>query len=1041
MEQTVLNLTRPTVLAATFLLSAQAVLAQAVTGKVTAADSKDGLPGVTVVLKGTTVGAGTGPDGTFTLDIPNRTGTLVFSFVGYLTKEVPINGKSEINVTLGADTKALDEVVVVGYGTQKAGNVTGAITGVTAKEIEERPVNRIENALAGQMPGVYVQTQSGEPGQDLQIRVRGTGSINASNEPLYVVDGVPVDNLRGINPTDVANIEVLKDAASAAIYGSRGSNGVVIVTTKRGKKGKAKLQFSGFTGLQTVERRIDVMSPEQWIQQRKEGIDEAWVNRGKGTGVNKPYKASDPMSYRASELGTTLSNPNTTYMYDPLWQYGSDSLAYIDWQKEALRKAIIQQYQVGVSGGTDDFNYNVNASYLDQKGIFVGTGIQRATMRANFDAKIRKGVKLTMTLAPSMEWSGLGRVDGKDNQAMNAIQMPPVAPLKAGILVGAQPYNPYAWSGRYVSPIAVMERSQVDGTRTRLNANMGLNIDLVKNLQLQLLGAMDNNYYLDQQYYPTNSIRDWASYAPGAGSTSSVNQTFGTRYLFQGVFNYARKFGDHNINAILGYSVEQTQEKRSAQQNNKLPNDWTYLFDFANSNVTRSNVTAPNKTVLLSYFGRVQYDYKEKYLFAASLRRDGSSKFGRDRQFGYFPAFSAGWRVSGENFMQGVTFISDLKLRGSWGVTGNNRIGDNAQYSTLTPSNYPLGITGAPVNGYAPGNFPNPLLGWEQTKSFNVGFDFSVLNGRIQVTADAYDKKTTDLLYTVPVLAITGFSNSLQNLGDLRNQGVELGLNTQNLVGRLKWSTSFNASYNRNKVLRLGIDNTPVPAGFQSQTQILQVGQPLYSFLLYDAIGVYKTQAEIDDPTIPKMSTSKVGDSRYRDVNGDGVITSDDRTLMGNPQPKFIFGITNNFTFGNFDLNILTNAQAGGQVYSLIGRSIDTGGMGYLYNKLAKWEHRWKSEEDPGDGMTPGLTSSGAYYNTRWLYSSNYIRIKNIQLGYNLPRAGFYDRARVYLSVENAYIWHNYTGGFTPEAVNTDGGDYGGYPQARTYTIGFNLTL
>ncbi|PJJ59938.1 SusC/RagA family TonB-linked outer membrane protein [Hymenobacter chitinivorans] len=1008
-----------------------------ITGKVTTAENNETLPGVTVVLKGTTIGTGTNPDGTFSLSIPAAGGTLVFSFVGYLTKEVALGTSTNVNVVLSQDAQMLAETVVVGYGTQKASNVTGAIAGVTAKEIEERPVNRIENALAGQMPGVTVQTVTGEPGAELQIRVRGTGSINASNEPLYVVDGVPVENLRGINPTDVANIEVLKDAASAAIYGSRGSNGVVLVTTKRGKKGKAKLQFSGYTGVQTLERRIDMMTPEQWIKQRQEGVDEAWVNRGKTSAVNKPYKASDPMEYRAKELNIPLSTPNPTYMYDPRWAYGTDSLDYVDWQDAVFRKAVMQQYQIGVSGGSDDFSYNVNGSYLDQDGIFVGTNLKRATLRANFDARIRKGIKLTMTLAPSTEWSSLGRVDGKDNQAMNAVQMPPVSQKGAGVLVGAQPFPAYAWSGRYISPVAVMERSDINTTRTRLNANMGLNVDIYKGLQLQLLGAMDNNYLNDQQFFPTNTSRDWATATyVGQLSRARLTQGSGTRYLFQSVLNYTRKLGDHSVNAIAGYSVERFRNDGSVQEFTPLPNDWSPFVNRNNATPSISDFQAPDINWLLSYFGRVQYDYKEKYLVSASLRRDGSAKFGQP--WGYFPAVSVGWRVSSEEFMRGITAISDLKLRASYGVTGNNRIPSNAQFSILASTNYSL--NGVAQTGFAPGSYKNENLGWERTGSFNVGFDFGMLSNRIQISADAYNRRTKDLLLRAPISSITGYTTSWQNVGDIRNQGLEVGINSQNMVGAFTWGTSFNTSYNRNEVLALDYNNTPIVAGFSNLTQIIQVGQPLNAFLLYDVVGVYKTQEEVNNS--PRMSGTKVGDSKYRDVNGDGIITEADRTIVGNPQPKFIFGITNNFTYRNFDLSFLINAQQGGQIYSMIGRSIDRPGMGYLYNKLAKWENRWQSEEIQGDGMTPSINATtGAYYDTRWLYSSDYIRLKNITLGYNLPKLKYYDRARFYVAVENAYIWHKYSGGFTPEAANNEGGDYGGYPQARTFTLGFNVTL
>ena len=1020
-------------------LHASVALAQSrtVSGKVTTADTKETLPGVTVLLKGTTTGTGTAPDGTYTLQVPSQGGTLVFSFVGYATQEVAINGQSTISLALDTDTKGLDEVVVVGYGTQKAGNVTGAVTGITAKEIEERPVNRIENALVGQMAGVYVQTATGEPGADLVIRVRGAASINASNDPLYVVDGVPVDNLRGINPTDVANIEVLKDAASAAIYGSRGSNGVVLVTTKRGKKGAAKLQFSGFTGVQLAESRLKVQSAEDWIQMRKEGIDLDW--QAQNPTVNRPDDSRTTRLQRLSMNGTLPVSGTSLirYTYDPKWDYGRDSLDYIDWQNAIFRRAVMQQFTLGVSGGTDNVTYNVNGSYLDQSGIIIGSDLKRATLRANFDAQIRKGIKLFMTLAPSMEWSSLGRVDGTGGQALNAAQMPPVAPKGAGIYVGAAPYFTYDWSGRYISPVAVMERTDASTTRTRLNASMGLNLDIYKGLQLQLLGALDNGYLQDQLFIPTNATRDWFGATEGQRSTSRFNQTFNQRYLFQSVFNYTRAFGDHHLNAILGYSVERSSFDNSYQQNSVLPNDRTYLFDKSNSLIDNSGIGA-GKDVLLSYFTRAQYDYKQKYLLSASLRRDGSSKFGRNKPFGYFPAVSAGWRVSSENFMQGISFISDLKLRASWGVTGNNRIPNNSQFATLGVANYPL--NGVAVNGYSPAGFQNEELGWEQTASYNYGLDFGMLQNRLMVTADYYVKNTSDLLYNVPLSSLTGFTRTFLNIGEVRNEGVELGLNSRNLVGAFQWGTSFNTSYNTNRVVKLDYDNTPVPAGFQGLSSILQVGVPINSFLLYDAVGVYMNQADLDSS--PRLTSSKVGDIKFRDVNGDGKITIEDRTILGNPQPKFTFGVTNTFRYKGFDLVMLVNAQQGGNLYSIIGRSIDRPGMGYLYNHATNWNNRWKSEADPGDGKTPSITANNAaLLDSRWLYSSDYIRIKNVTLGYTLPKMRFYSGARFYLAFENAYIWHNYTGGFSPEALQNGGFDNGSYPQSRTYTLGFNLTF
>jgi TonB-linked SusC/RagA family outer membrane protein len=1026
-----------------FWLLASSALAQAqtpvtITGKITAANGEE-LPGVTVLLKGTTNGTGAGADGSFKISVPGGQGTLVFSYVGYVGKEITLaTGQTTLNVKLETDAKSLDDVVVVGYGTQKASNVTGAVAGITSKEIEERPVNRIENALAGQMPGVSVQTTSGEPGADLQIRVRGTGSINASTEPLYVVDGVPVDNLRGINPADVANLEVLKDASSAAIYGSRGSNGVVLITTKRGKLGKPVLQFSGYGGVQTLERRIKLQTAEEWIQMRKDGIDEDWVKQ------NAINRADDPMSVRKQRLGgSAISSTNYyRYLYDPKWAYGTDSLAYTDWQKDFFRPAPMQQYTLGVSGGTADFNYSINGSYLNQQGLVLTTGLQRGTLRANFDAKIRQGIKLSLTLAPSLESSNLGRVDGKDQQALNAIQMPPVGPLAAGNMVGADPYSAYAWSGRYISPVAVMERTQNSTTRFRLNANLGLNIDLAKGLQLQLLGGVDNIYYVNNSFIPTNASRDWATAAyTGSLSTASRSQQYSTHYLAQSVLSYTKQFGDHSINAILGTAAETTRQDNSNQSASKLPNDWSGLFNSANS-VTTTSTSVPFKTALSSFFGRAQYSYKDKYLVSASLRLDGSSKFGSLSHWGTFPAASVGWRLSEEPFLKNVKVVSDVKLRASYGVTGNNRIPDNVQYALLNPSNY--STNGVAVTGYVPANFANSGLRWERTVSYDAGLDFGLFGNRLLVSADVYTRTTNDLLLNAVQSAVTGFNSSYQNVGSVRNRGIELGLNSRNFVGQsFTWSTSFNVSYNQNVALKLGDADTPIATGYDNLTSIIKVGQPINGFLLYDAIGVYKDQADID--ANPHMAKTIPGDSKYRDVNGDGVIDNNDRTYVGSPQPSYIFGITNTFTYKKFDLSILINAQTGGSIYSMIGRSIDRPGMGYLYNHLAVWNTRWRSPDNPGDGMTPSIAATtGAYYDTRWLYSSDYLRIKNITLGYNLPGARFYSRARVYATIENAYLFTHYAGGYSPEAVNSTGlgaYDYGGYPPARVYTLGFNLTF
>ncbi|MDZ7900406.1 MAG: TonB-dependent receptor [Arcicella sp.] len=1020
-----------------FLFS-QAIYAQEVKGTVTSADENEVLPGVSVVIKGTTTGTVTNANGTFSIKVPNSKAILVLSSVGFTKQEVAINGQSQISVKMQIDEQSLSEVVVVGYGEVKRNNLTGAASSISSKEIEERPISRLEGALAGQLPGVDVRTNSGEPGGAIQIRVRGTGSINSSNDPLYVVDGVPVDDINGLNPSDVKSIDVLKDAASAAIYGSRGSNGVVIITTKRGNKGKLNIQFNTSKSFQRKEGEIDMMSPEQWIQQRKEGVDAAWVARG--VALKKNYKADDSQEFRAAELKIPVTKPNTTLMYDPKWAYGTDSLDYVDWNEAFFgNTGQLDNYSLAVSGGSENMNFSISGSFVDQKGIVRNTGYQRGTLRANFDAKINKFLRFGLTLAPSVEWlTGAGSVDGKDNTGMQAIQEPPISPLGVGYYAGAQPFPTYPWSGRYWSPIAQLERIEANGTRNRLNANSFININFTKSLSLKLLGGVDNNSSINDRWQPSNAIRDWSTLPyPGYGSVSDRRETFGFRYLGQATLNYSKKIKSHNIIGLLGYSIEATEGSSSRQNNSRFPNDWSNLFDQTTSTVSISSISA-DKTALLSYFGRMMYDYKDKYLLSASLRRDGSSKFGADNQWGIFPAASVAWKVSQENFMQNLTFIDDLKLRASYGVSGNNRIPSNAQFALLSTTNYPL--NGAILSGYAPGSFENRDLGWEKNTSYNAGIDFSILKGRIQTSIDYYSRTTTDLLLRAPVSSLTGFTTSWQNVGDILNKGLEISITAKNNFGGLGWVSVLNASYNTNEVLRIGYDNTPIASGFSGLTSIIEVGQPLYSFKLYDAIGVYKDQADVDAG--PKMAQTKPGDSKYRDVDGNGVINDKDRTIVGNPQAPYVFGFRNDFTYKRFTLSTLLNAQVGGKIYSMIGRSIDRPGMGYLYNKLAKWENRWKSADNPGDGMTPSITATtGSFYDTRWLYSSDYLRIKNINLGYNIPKQKWFNSARVFISIENAFIWHKYSGGYTPEAANNEGGDYGGYPQSKSYSLGLNLNL
>lgn len=1014
-----------------------------VTGTIVSTENNEPIPGVNILVKGTKSGASSKADGSFSIKVPNEKSVLIFSSIGYITQEIVVGNQKNLKVALSADTKSLEEVVVVGYGEVKRNNLTGATASIGAKDIEDRPVARLENALAGQLPGVDVRTTSGEPGSDIQIRIRGTGSINSSNDPLYVVDGVPVDDIKGLNPGDIKTLDVLKDAASAAIYGSRGSNGVVLITTKRGGQGKLSIQFNASKSLSRVEGRLNMMNPQQWIEFRKADIDKKWVDKGKTD--KKDYKASDSQEFRAAELKITgpisSANANATYMYDPRWAYGTDSLDYVDWNDAFFgNTGSLDNYQITLSGGKDNTNYSVSGSYLTQKGIVVNTGYDRATLRANFDSKVNRVLKFGMTLAPSIEWrTGSGQTDGKDRAGMQAIGEPPISDKGVGAYAGLGGLPTYKWSGRYASPIGYLEKVIANRTRNKLNANVYLDFNLSNNLVFKIVGGADIYSNIDDTWVPSTALR--ADLAGTAYSDRSQGSTY--HYLGQGTLNYNKKIGkEHDLSVLLGYAVETTKFNSSQQRANNFPNDWSNLFDISVATTTINTIYS-GKNALISYFGRVQYDFKDKYLLSASIRRDGSSKFGNTNQWGIFPAAAAAWKVSRENFMKNVNFISDLKLRASYGVSGNNRIPDNAQFALLGNYNYNLGGAAAVIKGYAPTSFENSYLGWETNKSYNLGLDFGILSNSIQASVDYYSRTTSDLLLNAPVSSLTGFTNSWQNVGDILNRGLELSLSTQKRIGKFRWNTTVNVSYNTNEVLKLGNDNTPIPTGFSGLTSIIQVGQPIGSFKLYDVIGVYKDQADVDSS--PHMAKTLPGDSKYRDVNNDGKIDDNDRTIVGNPQAPFYYGLKTDVTYQNFNLSILMNAQTGGKIYSMIGRSIDRSTSESLYNRLATWTDRWQSPEQPGNGIIPGnYATTGSYYDTRWLYSSDYLRVKNITLSYMVPPMKWFSYARVYVSVENPFIWHKYTGGYTPEAqspVATDGGDYGGYPQSKTYSLGVNLTF
>lgn len=932
-------------------------------------------------------------------------------------------------------TKDIEEVVVIAYGTQKKGEVTGSVGRVNAETFKDRPIARVDQALTGQIAGVKTRSTTGKPGEPLEIRVRGSASISASNSPLYVVDGMVVDDMGNVSPDDVQSIEVLKDAASTAMYGSRGSNGIVIITTKKGASGKPVFSFSQYYGVQTIEKKLDIMTSSEWIDYATEAINKKWEALAPGNSASDSYAVRANYFNLANTTDYNLANIN--FMIDPRW--GTNQVANIDWQDVFYRPASVQSYQLSARGGNKNVKYLISGAYFDQEGLAINTGFSRFNLSAVIDLNISDKWKAGISFRPSYSKSYGATVDGKDNLAHKMLSMVPVAELSAGLYTNFWKNTRYRWAGSTQSPIGVMENTTNNTNEFRLLSSLYVSYDILPDLNIKISGGATNNFNLNNGYTPTF---DLITNTPGQVSIASRRTANYNRYLGEALLNYKKTFGDHSIAAIAGYSAENYRTTTQYNRNKGFPNDDLKTFNFTQSaSVLNSEYTA-SEWMLISMFGRVNYDYKKKYMLLASIRRDGSSRFGWDNLWGIFPAFGAGWKVDKEDFLKDVNWLNNLKLRYSWGENGNNSIGDYRAFGTLGGGNYSFG--GSLSNGLIPNSISNPNLTWEKTQSSDFGLELGIFN-RIDFTADYYIKKTKDLLLEQPVAAVTGYTTMWSNIGSVQNKGLELELNTKNLVGEFRWNTSANIAFNKNKVLQLGSDNTPIYTGFSNSTNIIQVGQELNSFYLYEAIGVLST-ADINNPNVAKTSGAIAGDVKYKDFNGDGVINEDDRHIIGGPTPRYYWGFTNTFTYKNFDLSVFFQGQKGGYSYALLGRAIDRTGMGTTTNVMGNWANRWRSDENPGDGKTPRLDgTTGSLLDTRWLYDATYIQLKNVTLGYNFPK-DLVNRLkisslRVYVSLENVWRKDHYYGGYNPESVQSDGTDYGAYPNAKVYMMGLNFNF
>ena len=997
-----------------------------VSGRVTD-EAGAGLPAVNVAVKGTTRGTTTDGDGRYRLAVPDGSAVLVFSSVGYEKVEVVVGNRTTVDVALKADVQSLNEVVVVGYGAVKKRDLTGSVASVSSSELKAQPISSFNQALQGRVAGVQVTNSSNAPGGGVTIRVRGGNSISASNDPLYVIDGFPITNpapatgasgsasfpnpLATLNPNDIESIEILKDASATAIYGSRGANGVVLVTTRRGKEGKNNVDFEAYYGVQRITKLLDLATAEQHTAAKNEQL-------------------------RNLNFAERYGNPAGAYPKKPA-EYGAGT----DWQREIFREAPMQNYQLTFSGGNDKLRYLVSGNYFNQDGIVITTHFKRYTSRINLDATVSSRLKIgtnftiTRSLNNSVNEIGSGGVVGA------ALNVSPASPVY-GANGNWQLLNvgPGSGFGSFANPVAVARTTTNLLTSDRILGNIFGDIRLAEGLTARISLGADLLYTRRNVFYTPQTLL--ANTRNGYGSNGTSGNT---NLLNENTITYARTLNQHAFDVVAGVTFQSNREERTYAEAEDFPN-----FTLGSNNIGLANKPLPatgsvQEWGLNSYLGRVNYRFRDRYLFTLTGRVDGSSRFGANNKYGFFPSGAIAWRVSDEAFLKTSKVISDLKLRLSYGITGNDGIGLYNSLSQYSTSRTVFGDQ--EVLFTQASRIANPDLRWEKTAQFDAGIDLSLLNNRLNLTADYYVKTTTDLLLGVELPATTGFTNVTRNVGSLENRGVELGINTVNLTGDFSWKTSGNISFNRNKVLKLNnATEFFVSSTFGTGNSVVRVGEPVGSFYGNVFDGIWQTTEEIKAAGAIARAGDLPGALRYKDLNGDGVFNeATDRTILGNGLPKFIFGLTNTFAFRGFDLAIFLQGVQGNQIHNWARRSMETSDPSQ--NLLRSYvEGAWRA--DKPSATLPSIrqwrpTNTDSFF----IEDGSFLRVKNVSLGYQIPLGSKLIRqARVYVSGQNLLTFTRYRG-YDPE-VNSDfnsntsyGVDVYAYPAARTITLGGALSF
>lgn len=998
---------------------------KSVTGKVQD-ESSNGLPGVSVVLKGTQTGTTTDIAGDFKLDIPDEqlaNASLVFSFVGYKTQEVSLGNQSNLTVKLEVSEQALNEIVVVGYGQVKKSDLTGSVTTIAVDEMKKVAVTSMDQALQGRAAGVQITQNSAAPGASTTIRIRGGNSIQGDNEPLYVIDGIPFKNdasnsgssfnvLSTLNPSDIESMTILKDASSTAIYGSRGANGVVIITTKRGKAGKSTINFDAYYGFQQVRRKYPVLNGSEYAA----FVNEANTNEGRAA----------------------------VYTEDQVRAFGKGT----DWQDEIYRSAPMYNYQLSLSGGDEKTQYAISGGYYKQNGIVTNSDFDRYSFRINLDRKLSSKIKVGNSLTVNRTFSNQSRTDGQLGSAglvtMAALQFPPIVSVRNPD--GTYIINDPALNFTADNPAALANDSKNQNTAYRVFGNVFGEYQIIDGLTFKVVLGIDGIFQKQDNYLPRSVGSGLAQ-----GGVASISNGQSMTWLNENLLTYTKSFNkNHSLTALVGYTQQANRSTSSYAASRNFVNDNLNTGSLGSGSVALVPSSGIGTWGLESYLGRVNYTLMEKYLFTASFRADGSSRFGANKRYGFFPSMAVAWRMSDESFIKNVESISELKLRATIGSTGNqDGIGNYPAYSLLGTQNYVFGNVVS--TGIGPNQIANPDLSWETTTQSDIGFDLGLFNNRINITADAYLKRTKDLLLAVTVPSSSGFSSGIKNLGKVENKGLELSISSHNIDKAFKWTTDFNFALNRNKVLDIGGAPRIFAGDVANIAQnvnsgIIQVGQPLGSFYGYVTDGIYQSTDEL--AAVTDASARKPGDRRYKDLNGDKKIDDNDRTIIGRAQPKFIGGINNSFSYKGFDLTVFFQGVYGNQI--LNANRFELEYLNGTTNQDRDMLNRWTPTNTNTDIPRASTTRPANRISSRQIEDGSYLRLKNVQLAYTLPasvsKSIHIQNIKFYVTAQNFLTWTKYSG-YDPEVnrfgqdSRSQGFDYASYPAAKTLIFGLNLNL